>query len=57
LAKNCIFIDDSYKNLKPANDLGIKTVQFVRGPAEKDYPPDYKMSDFTELERIIRRMF
>lgn len=51
---DCIFVDDRDKNLKPALQLGMKSVLFLRNDTESDLGKVISVKSFTELgERII----
>jgi len=53
LAKDCLFVDDSVKNLRAAAEMGIKTCRFVRQPYDDDFTPDFEVSGFAELPRLL----
>lgn len=55
--QNCVFIDDRYKNLKPAAEEGLKTIRFVRESAEKPFSPDAEVHSFTELRGAVEKVF
>lgn len=52
----CVLVDNSLINLEPASKLGIKTIHFERSKSEYTYKPDYVVSDFFELERLLYRI-
>ena len=49
LPENCLFIDDSPRNLRAAAQMGIKTCLFVRQPYGGDFKADFEVSGFAEL--------
>jgi putative hydrolase of the HAD superfamily len=53
----CVFVDDSSKNLRPASEIGIKTIRFVRRESNDDFSADFEISGFTELPQAIERVF
>ena len=53
----CVFVDDRSKNLKPASDLGMKTVRFARNPDANLFKPDWEISDFRELSVVVEDIF
>lgn len=55
--ENCVFIDDRYKNLKPAAEEGLKTIRFDRENAEKTFSPDVEIRSFTELKSAVECVF
>lgn len=55
--QNCVFIDDRYKNLKPAAEEGLKTIRFDRESAEKTFSPDAEVHSFTELRSAVEKVF
>lgn len=54
---NCVFVDVRAKNLKSANDLGMKTVRFARNPDTNLFKPDREISDFRELSVVVEEIF
>ena len=55
-AQECVFIDDRYKNLAPARELGLKTIHFAREPANGNFIPDATISSFAALESTLERI-
>jgi len=53
----CVFVDDSSKNLRPASEIDIETIRFVRGESNDDFSADFEISSFTELPQAIERVF
>ena len=53
---HCVFVDDRAKNLKPANDLGMKTVRFARNRDANPFKPDREISDFQELSVVVEEI-
>ncbi len=53
----CVFVDDRAKNLKPANDLGMKTVRFARNPDANLFELNREISDFRELSVVVEDIF
>jgi len=51
--KQCIFVDNSLKNLEPASKIGITTVHFKRSESNYGYKPDFVVKDFFELEELL----
>jgi putative hydrolase of the HAD superfamily len=55
---SCILVDDRYRNLRTAKELGFKTVHFERTPADAgDFAPDACIKSFSELEDRIQRIW
>jgi putative hydrolase of the HAD superfamily len=52
-AKECVFVDNSLKNLEPASKLGMTTVYFKRSEFNYQYKPDFVLKDFFELKRLL----
>ncbi len=52
-ADECIFIDNSLKNLEPASDLGMTTIYFRRSKSNYDFNPDFIVSNFIELRDLL----
>lgn len=57
LPHDCIFVDDRYKNLKMASELGYKTIRFDREVMEKAFEPDGEIKSFSELKGTVERIF
>lgn len=53
LGEQCVFVDNSLKNLEPASKLGITTIHYRRGPSNYNYEPDYIVKDFIELKELL----
>jgi FMN phosphatase YigB (HAD superfamily) len=53
----CVFVDDSSNNLRPASEIGIKKIRFVRRESNDDFSVDFEISGFTELPQAIKRVF
>jgi putative hydrolase of the HAD superfamily len=51
--EQCIFVDDSLRNLEPALKYGITTVHFQRSKPNFKYGPDYIVKDFFELRDLL----
>jgi len=51
--KQCIFVDNSPKNLEPASKMGITTVHFKRSESDYGYKPDFVVKDFFELKELL----
>jgi putative hydrolase of the HAD superfamily len=54
---DCVFIDDRYKNLKPAAELGMKTIRFDREALEKTFEPDAEIRSFVGLKEVADGIF
>lgn len=54
--EKCIFIDDRIKNLKPAAELGMKTIWLCKHPIETDYYADGKIKNLSELIPTISKL-
>lgn len=52
-AKECVFIDDRYKNLSAARMLGLRTIHFARETTVGNFVPDATIRSFSELENAI----
>ena len=50
--QECIFVDNSVKNLKEAEKMGMNTVLFRRDSEEYD---GNVVNNFFELDRILKR--
>lgn len=48
-AEEIIFIDDKLENLKPASEVGMRTIFFDRGASEGEFSPDMCITEFQEL--------
>lgn len=57
LPGNCVFIDDRYKNLKPASEVGMKTIRFARDNGQKTFTPDAEIRSFNVLKDAIKGIF
>ncbi|GAG70859.1 unnamed protein product [marine sediment metagenome] len=57
LSSDCVFVDDRAKNLRPASEIGIKTIRFVREESNNDISADFEISGFAELPQAIERLF
>ena len=49
----CLFVEDTARNLLPAHDLGMQTV--LVGPASDERGVDFHIPDILELETIVGR--
>ena len=56
-SSDCVFVDDRAKNLRPASEIGIKTIRFVREESNNDISADFEISGFAELPQAIERVF
>ena len=54
---DCVFIDDRDKNLKPALQLGMKAVRFLRDYSECGLDSVIQVRSFTELEEQIANVW
>jgi HAD superfamily hydrolase (TIGR01509 family) len=51
--KNIYFVDDSLKNLKSANEMGITTIyRILRTNDKEKYKPDFEINTLNELETL-----
>lgn len=50
---DCVFVDDRDKNLKPALQLGMKVIQFLRDDIECSIDKVITVKSFTELDEQI----
>jgi len=53
LGDQCIFIDNSLKDLESAAKIGITTIHFKRGPLNYTYTPNFTVTNFIELKKIL----
>ncbi|KAK9455579.1 HAD-like domain-containing protein [Dipodascopsis uninucleata] len=56
----CLFIDDSYNNIKGAKEFGWKTtIHFLdaNDPSPKIKAGDYEIRDFEEIKQIVPELF
>lgn len=51
--EQCIFVDNSLKNLEPASKLGITTIHFKRSESDCKYKPDFMVRNFVELKELL----
>ena len=56
-ACDCVFVDDRAKNLRPARELGFKTIHFIRDGAEPDPQADLAIRSFAELLAAVEMVF
>jgi putative hydrolase of the HAD superfamily len=54
---DCVFVDDRQKNLRPASEIGIKTIRFAREESNYDFSADFEISSFAELPETVKKMF
>jgi len=54
---DCVFVDDRLKNLRPASEIGIRTIRFARGESNDDFSADFEISSFTELPEAVKKVF
>ncbi len=54
---DCVFVDDRAKNLRPASEIGIETIRFVREESNDDFSANFEISSFVELPQAIERVF
>ena len=54
---DCVFVDDRAKNLRPASEIGIETIRFVREESNDDFSANFEISGFAELPQAIERLF
>jgi len=52
-ADDCILVDNFLKNLKPASEIGFKTIFFQRSEQKTDYTPDFTVKSFKVLTEIL----
>ena len=55
--EDCVFIDDRDKNLKPALQLGMKAVRFLRDDSECKLDSIIRVGSFKELEEQISNVW
>ncbi len=52
---SCILVDDRYRNLRTAKELGFRTIYLERTPADaRDFAPDACIKSLSELEDTIQ---
>ncbi len=54
---DCIFVDDRFKNLIPASEMGIRTIRFAREQTRQRSFADNEIGSFTELPKAIEMLF
>jgi len=54
---SCILIDDRFKNLRTASQLGMKTIKFLREDVADDSSSDFGITSFSQLPEIVDRVF
>jgi putative hydrolase of the HAD superfamily len=52
---NCVFVDDRSKNLRPASEMGIKTIKFAGEESNDDF--GFEIHSFTELPQVLKKIF
>ena len=55
-AKDCVFIDDSVKNLEAAEECGLHTILFCASQLNDGWE-GYSISSFSELHAILKKIF
>lgn len=55
--EDCVFIDDRYKNLIPAINLGMKGIRFNRDAVVTDEYKGYEIESLTQLPDILKSVF
>jgi len=50
---DCVFVDDRARNLRPASEMGIKTIRFVRESSDDDFAADFEVRAFRELPQAV----
>jgi len=53
-ASNCVFIDDRYKNLIPAQEQGMHVIKFSRDDDSKKFDNITIMNSFLDLEEKVK---
>lgn len=53
---SCVLIDDRFKNLRTASQLGIKTIKFLRERVADDSSADFEITSFSQLPGIVGRL-
>lgn len=53
----CVFVDDRAANLRPAHELGIKTIRFARESPDDDFTPDLEITSFNQLPAALQELF
>jgi putative hydrolase of the HAD superfamily len=56
-AEDCVFIDDNYKNLVPAMNLGMKGIKFNRDAVFIDEYKGYEMESFIQLPSMLKSVW
>jgi len=54
---DCVLVDDRDKNLRPAAELGMRTVRFAREAASGVFAADAEIASFAELPAAVQRVF
>ena len=54
---DCVFVDGRCKNLRPASEIGIKTIRFAREESNDDFPADFEISSFAKLPQMVEKAF
>ena len=49
----CIFVDNSLRNLESATQIGMTTIHFKRSLSHYTYTPDFTVQNFIELKNIL----
>lgn len=49
IPSDCVLVDDRPKNLRPASEMGIKTIRFAREKSNYDFAADFEVNSFAEL--------
>lgn len=57
IPEHCVFVDDRAKNLKPASDIGMRTVRFSRESDRFPFTPDREIAEFQKLRAAVEEIF
>jgi putative hydrolase of the HAD superfamily len=55
--EKCVFVDDKLRNLKPASELGINTIRFVREKDKTPFCSEFEVRSFKELKSVLDNFY
>jgi len=57
IPSNCVFIDDTMKNLVVASELGFKTIRFINRDSKITFCSEFEVNNFNELLEVINNFY
>ena len=55
--EDCILVDDRWRNLHAASELGFRTIHFMREDSDAGFNPDAVVCTFEELPDAVSSVF